>query len=68
MFSTVGEPLPFIRVSENALFCCRFVRFREVESVYKAVKTLHRWPLKGVKLVVDIAKDTGDKIKKGEVL
>lgn len=68
MLSTVGEPLPFIRVSENALFCSRFVRFREVESVYKAVKTLHRWPLKGVKLVVDIAKDTGDKIKRGEVL
>lgn len=68
MFCTVGEPLPFIGVSENALFYSRFVRFREVESVYKAVKTLHRWPLKGVKLVVDIAKDTGDKIKKGEVL
>lgn len=68
MLSTGGEPLPFIRVSENALFCSRFVRFREVESVFKAVKTLHRWPLKGVKIVVDVAKDTGDKIKKGEIL
>nr|XP_022324306.1 uncharacterized protein LOC111125117 [Crassostrea virginica] len=45
-----------------------FVRFREIESVYKAVKVLHRWPLKGNKIVVDIAKDTGDRIKReGEV-
>jgi RNA recognition motif-containing protein len=60
---------PLVATSNLLIFwfclCFSFVRFREIESVYKAVKTLHKWPLKGSKLVVDIAKDTGDRIKKG---
>lgn len=68
MLSTIDEPLSFYNGFRKCSFYSRFVRFREVESVYKAVKTLHRWPLKGNKIVVDIAKDTGDRIKKGEIL
>lgn len=69
LFSGCGEVEDvFIGDSGSSQYSYGFVRFREVESVFKAVKTLHRWPLKGVKIVVDVAKDTGDKIKKeGEI-
>ncbi|XP_021364054.1 uncharacterized protein LOC110457211 [Mizuhopecten yessoensis] len=44
-----------------------FVRFKKMESAVKAVKDLHRWPLRGSKLVVDLAKDTFKRIQEGNL-
>ncbi|XP_062569604.1 mucin-4-like [Saccostrea cucullata] len=67
LFSGCGEIEDVFICDNNSSspYLYGFVRFRDIESVYKSVKTLHRWPLKGNKIVVDIAKDTGDRIKKG---
>ncbi|XP_069131151.1 uncharacterized protein [Argopecten irradians] len=69
LFSQCGrvEDLFIVENQQAGSFHFGFVRFKTIDSAVKAVKELHRWPLKGTKLVVDLAKDTFTKIEKGDI-
>ena len=46
----------------------RFVRFTTKQSCVKAVQELNQWSFHGNPLIVDLAKDTKDRIKIGKIL
>ncbi|KAK3100086.1 hypothetical protein FSP39_014563 [Pinctada imbricata] len=65
MFSKVGEVKDlFIMENQSGGYNYGFVRYENVEHAMLAVSDLHKWPLRGVKMVVDLSKDTTSRIIK----
>ncbi|XP_033742686.1 heterogeneous nuclear ribonucleoprotein Q-like [Pecten maximus] len=69
LFSKCGrvEDLFVVENQRAGSFNYGFVHFKTIDSAVKAVTELHRWPLHGTKLVVDLAKDTSRRIEKGDI-
>jgi hypothetical protein len=43
------------------------VRFLTADGALKAVAELNKWQLHGSRIIVDIVRDTGERIKQGQI-
>ncbi|KAH3730669.1 dentin sialophosphoprotein-like [Dreissena polymorpha] len=66
LFQPCGEvvDIAIIHRPENE-YAFGFVRFSDPSAVYRAVSELNRWELNGTNLVVEVSKDTKEKLANG---
>ena len=53
-----------IAYEKKQIFLLSFVRYATSQELLKAVKELNGWPMRGQKIVVDISKDSIERMEK----